>query len=109
MAGLVLASLILAFGNVNYYNQGAGYRFTIWVAVVATVYALVANGMYIFSGFKGKLKQAGGAISHIGFAALLLGILISSSKKKCFLTIPREYLCSSVRIARKNQERTLHW
>ncbi|HET7897272.1 MAG TPA: cytochrome c biogenesis protein ResB, partial [Flavisolibacter sp.] len=34
------------------------------------------------TGFRGSLKRAGGAISHVGFALLLVGILISSSKKE---------------------------
>lgn len=54
----------------------------VWVAVIAAVYSLVANASYVFTGAKGKLKKAGGAIAHIGFATLLLGILISSSKKE---------------------------
>ncbi|CAA9514566.1 MAG: Cytochrome c heme lyase subunit CcmF, partial [uncultured Segetibacter sp.] len=30
---------------------------------------------------RGKLKSAGASVAHIGFAMVLLGILISSSKK----------------------------
>lgn len=82
IAGLVLGGLILAFGNVNYSEKGYGYMAAVWVAVVAATYALVANASYIFTGQKGKIKKAGGAIAHFGFATLLLGILISSSKKE---------------------------
>jgi cytochrome c-type biogenesis protein CcmF len=82
IAGLVIAALILAFGDINYSEKGYGYMAAIWVAVVAAVYSLVANGSYIFTGVKGKIKKAGGAIAHFGFAMFLLGILISSSKKE---------------------------
>lgn len=82
IAALLLAGVILAFGNINYNENGYGYMAAIWIAVVAATYSLVANGMYIFTGSKGNLKKAGGAIAHFGFATLLLGILISSSKKE---------------------------
>ena len=82
IAGLVIAGLILAFGDINYNEKGYGYMAAIWIAVVAAVYSLIANGSYIFTGVKGKLKKAGGPIAHFGFAMLLLGILISSSKKE---------------------------
>jgi cytochrome c-type biogenesis protein CcmF len=54
----------------------------VWIAVVAATYSLIANASYIFIGIRGNLKKAGGAFAHVGFAMLLLGILISSSKKE---------------------------
>ena len=54
----------------------------IWIAVACSVYAIVANAAYIWLGLKGKLKLSGGSISHFGFGLVLLGILISSSKKE---------------------------
>jgi cytochrome c-type biogenesis protein CcmF len=82
IAGLAVGALILAFGNINYDEKGLGYMAAIWIAVVASVYSLIANASYIFTGIKGNLKKAGGAIAHFGFAMMLLGILISSSKKE---------------------------
>ncbi|HEY0355860.1 MAG TPA: cytochrome c-type biogenesis CcmF C-terminal domain-containing protein, partial [Flavisolibacter sp.] len=82
ITGMIAAGLILAFGDINYSNQGIGYQATIWVAVAAVVYSVIANGAYIFTGLRGRVKNAGGAISHVGFALMLLGILISSSKKE---------------------------
>jgi len=81
LVGVVLSALILGFGDINYGKQGIGYQATIWIAVIAAVYSIVANGTYIFTGFKGKLANAGGAIAHLGFALMLLGILVSASKK----------------------------
>jgi cytochrome c-type biogenesis protein CcmF len=82
VAGLVLAALVLAFGNINYRVQGIGFQSVIWLAVLAAVFSVVTNGWYIWSGLKGSMKKAGGAIAHVGFALMLLGILVSSSKKE---------------------------
>jgi cytochrome c-type biogenesis protein CcmF len=79
---VVLASLILGFGHINYEKKTIGFMAAIWVAVACSVYALIANAGYIWIGLKGKLKLSGGSISHMGFAMVLLGILISSSKKE---------------------------
>jgi cytochrome c-type biogenesis protein CcmF len=80
--GLVAGGLVLAFGNIDYREHGIGYLGAIWLALLASVYSLIANGSYIFTGQKGVLKKAGGAIAHVGFAMMLTGILISSSKKE---------------------------
>ncbi|HEU0112825.1 MAG TPA: cytochrome c biogenesis protein CcsA [Flavisolibacter sp.] len=82
IAGLAIGGLIVAIGNINYREYGLGYLSAIWIALVAAIFSLVANGSYIFSGVKANLKRAGGAISHVGFALMLVGILISSSKKE---------------------------
>ena len=82
VASLVIAALILAFGNIDYRDHGIGYLGAIWLAVVAAVYAVVANAAYIWLGLSGRLKVSGGSIAHMGFALMLVGILISSSKKE---------------------------
>ena len=82
LVGLALGLVILAFGDINYYKQGIGYQATIWIGVIASVFSIVANGAYIFSGLKGRLRNAGGTIAHIGFTMMMLGILISASKKE---------------------------
>jgi cytochrome c-type biogenesis protein CcmF len=82
LAALIVAGLILAFGEIDYRDHGIGYLVAIWIAVAASVYAVIANASYIFLGMKGNLKRSGGAIAHVGFGLLLAGILISSSKKE---------------------------
>src|SRR6478672_4226990 len=82
VAALIIGSLILAFGNIDYRDHGIGYLGAVWLAIVAAVYAVIANGAYIWLGIKGRLKLSGGSIAHLGFGMLLLGILISSSKKE---------------------------
>lgn len=78
----VIATLILAFGKVNYEKEGAGFMAAIWIAVACSVYTIVANAAYIWLGLKGQLKLSGGSVAHVGFGMVLLGILISSSKKE---------------------------
>ncbi len=78
----VAATLILVFGKVNYEKKTIGFMAAIWVAVASAVYAIIANAAYIWIGLKGKLKLSGGSIAHLGFGMVLLGILISSSKKE---------------------------
>ncbi|RYZ24441.1 MAG: cytochrome c assembly protein [Chitinophagaceae bacterium] len=82
VAAVVLAGIILAFGGINYREYGAGYMAAIWVALVAGIYAVIANAAYIWTGANGKLRAAGGSVAHVGFGMLLVGILISSSKKE---------------------------
>ncbi len=79
---VVLAALVLGFGNINYEKHGPGYLGAIWLAVAFSVYAIVANAAYIWLGMKGKLNLSGGSISHVGFGLVLLGVLLSSSKKE---------------------------
>jgi len=78
----VVAGLILAFGNINYDKYGIGFLVFIWTAIACAVFAIIANLSYIWIGLKGKLKLSGPSIAHFGFGMMLLGILISSSKKE---------------------------
>ena len=78
----VAAGLILYFGNINYDKYGIGYLSFIWIAVACSVFAFIANLAYIWIGIKGNLKLSGPSVAHLGFAMMLLGILISSSKKE---------------------------
>jgi cytochrome c-type biogenesis protein CcmF len=76
------ASAVVALGNINYYKQGPMYLGAIWLAIACSIYAIVANAAYIWIGVKGRLNLSGGSIAHFGFGLVLLGILISSSKKE---------------------------
>ncbi len=76
------ATAILLFGDINYTRKGPVYQASIWLAVACSVYAVIANAAYIWLGVKGKLRLSGGSISHVGFGMVLLGILISASKKE---------------------------
>ena len=76
------AGLILYFGNINYDKYGIGFLIFIWTAIACSVFAIIANLSYIWIGIKGNLKLSGPSVAHFGFGLLLLGILISSSKKE---------------------------
>ncbi len=79
---LALSVLISVLGNIDYDKKGPGFLGAVHVAIFAAVYSIVANASYIWLGFNGKIKKAGAAIAHVGFGLVLLGILISSSKKE---------------------------
>ena len=81
---VIVASLVLAFGNINYLHPIGGYGFlaAIWFAVACSIYAIIANAAYIWLGVKGSLRLSGSSIAHLGFGMVLLGILITSSKKE---------------------------
>lgn len=81
LAALVASAVLLLY-QVNYEKEGPGFMAAIWVAVAASIYAIVANAAYIWIGLKGKLNLSGGSVSHLGFGMVLLGILISSSNKE---------------------------
>lgn len=78
----VAAALVLQFGDINYTKESFGYLIFIWVGVACSIYAIIANAAYIWIGMKGKLRLSGGSIAHVGFGMVLLGILLSSSKKE---------------------------
>lgn len=79
---LLISLSISVFGNIDYTEKGIGFLAAIHIAIFAAVYGVVANAAYIWRGLNGKMKSAGPSIAHVGFALLLLGILISSSKKE---------------------------
>jgi cytochrome c-type biogenesis protein CcmF len=76
------AILFIIFGEINYTKKGPVFQGAIWLAVISSIYAIVANAAYIWLGIKGSLKLSGGSIAHVGFGMVLLGILISSSNKE---------------------------
>lgn len=79
---VIAAALVLAFGNINYEKYGIGYLTAIWIAVASTLFTVIANLSYIWLGVKGSLKLSGPSVAHFGFGLMLLGILISASKKE---------------------------
>lgn len=82
LIALIASLSISIFGDINYTKYGIGYLAAIHLSIFAAVYAVVANGMYIVTGIKGKMIKAGASIAHVGFGLTLLGILISASKKE---------------------------
>lgn len=79
---LVISLCVSLFGNIHYDKYGIGFLAAIHMALFASIYSVVANAAYIWTGLKGKLKAAGGSIAHVGFAMFLVGVLLSSAKKE---------------------------
>jgi cytochrome c-type biogenesis protein CcmF len=78
----IVTALMAIFYPITYSKQGAGFLGAIYIALFAAIYAVIANAAYIWIGLNGKLKTAGGSIAHLGFAVMILGMLISSGNKK---------------------------
>ncbi len=51
------------------------------VLLIFSLFAVFANAEYWLSILKGKVSKSGAAIAHIGFALVLIGVLISTSKR----------------------------
>ncbi|WP_462248694.1 cytochrome c biogenesis protein CcsA [Ferruginibacter sp.] len=81
IAAVITAALAI-FYPITYYAKGAGFLGAVYIALFASIYAVVANAAYIWTGLNGKLKAAGASIAHLGFAIMILGMLISSGNKK---------------------------
>lgn len=79
---LFFGGLFVIFGEINYDKKGPVFQGALWLAVLSSIYTIVANAAYIWLGIKGSLKLSGGSIAHVGFGMVLLGILISSSNKE---------------------------
>ncbi len=78
----ILTALLAIFYPITYYKQGAGFLGAVYLTMFTAIYAIVANAEYIRTGLKGQLKNAGASFTHIGFAIMIAGILISSGNKK---------------------------
>ncbi len=81
LIAVVISLSISFFGHISYDKKGPGFLFAIHLAIFAAVYSVVANAAYIWQGLNGKIKAAGASVAHVGFGLVLVGILISSSKK----------------------------
>lgn len=55
-------------------------EFPLVILIFTTVFAIAANFTYLVRFVRGTFDAAGGSVAHIGFALLLLGALISTSR-----------------------------
>ena len=78
---IIITAIVYIFVGVAFKEKGIGFEGAIYVAMFASIYAIVANIFFWMTMQKAKLKSAGSSIGHIGFGMVLLGILISSSNK----------------------------
>ena len=82
LLAVIITALLVIFYPITYYKQGAGFLGAVYVAIFATIFSVVANASYIWTVLHGNLKSAGASIAHLGFALMIVGILISSANKK---------------------------
>jgi cytochrome c-type biogenesis protein CcmF len=82
VVALAISASISIWGGIHYNKFGMGFLAAIHLALFAAVYAVVSNIGYIWTGVNGKLRLAGASVAHVGFGLLLVGVLISSSKKE---------------------------
>jgi cytochrome c-type biogenesis protein CcmF len=82
IVAILISAAVSVFGNIGYDKFGPGFLAAIHLALFGGVYTVVANVGYIWSGLNGKLKAAGASVGHVGFGLMLVGILISSSKRE---------------------------
>jgi len=71
---LFITALLITFGGIN--------KLPYIALLTASVFALVANMAIILGILKGSYRLSGGAITHIGVALMLIGILWSSGYQK---------------------------
>ncbi|MBC8048140.1 MAG: hypothetical protein H7Y00_15180, partial [Fimbriimonadaceae bacterium] len=73
-------SLVLAIVSAILLDYKIVSPFTL--LLFAAYFALLGNLQYIVTVLKGRLKVSGGSVAHIGFAILLVGILISNANQQ---------------------------
>ncbi len=81
IVSLIIGSLIVFVGKINYMDHGIGFLIAIDLLIYAAVFGVVANISYIYTVLNGKMKNAGASVAHFGFGLMLLGIVISTSKQ----------------------------
>jgi cytochrome c-type biogenesis protein CcmF len=79
---LVISVLLTVFGGIDYDKYGTGFLVAIHMTLWTGVYAVVANGSYMWKVMRSNLKAAGASVGHIGFGLMVVGILISSANKE---------------------------
>lgn len=70
MITLILSAIFITLGEVR--------TISYIVLLTAATFAVVANGTILLNIFRGNYKLSGGAVTHIGVALMLIGILFSS-------------------------------
>lgn len=58
------------------------YRLDYVLLIFCGLFSILANAQYVFQVLNGKWKIAGGSVSHIGFAIMLIGILVSQGRQE---------------------------
>ena len=86
LIAVIVTALLVIFYPLTYYKQGPGFLGALYFALFASIYSVVANAGYIWSGLNGKFKSAGGSVAHLGFTLMIAGMLISAGNKEVIST-----------------------
>lgn len=79
----ITASLIIAIVITSLFIYLLNYNNWYYILLMfSSIFAVAANFDYILRVLNGKIAKSGAGIAHIGFALILLGALISTSKKQ---------------------------
>ncbi|WP_460955303.1 cytochrome c biogenesis protein CcsA [Spirosoma litoris] len=103
---LLISAGLIAFGEM----KNPVYM----ILLVSSIFALVANGSILLAVVRGNYRLSGGAISHIGMALMLIGILYSAGYTKVISLNTSGLLISNQEEFTKdnnkqNKENTLLW
>lgn len=79
---IIVTAIIAYLYPIEYHKKGPGFLAAVYLAFFACLFAVIGNAAYIQTVLKFKLKSAGGAIAHVGFALMIAGMLISSGNKE---------------------------
>lgn len=78
----ITASVALYFNTKVPYVQNLSTRITFTILLVFSLFSAICNMDYWLRFLKGKIRNSGSSLAHIGFSLLMLGALISMSKKQ---------------------------
>jgi len=79
----LMVSFLLSWAYpLQFISKGNGFLWSLYFGLFSMIYTVVANGIYIATGFKFKMKLAGSSLAHIGFGLMIGGMIISSANKK---------------------------
>lgn len=83
LGALIITALVTNLIVRNYDKSLDAFQLASYFSLIfAGLFSILANGSIIFSIIKGNYLVSGGAITHIGMAMMLLGILFSSGYSK---------------------------
>ncbi len=83
---IVISGIVFWVQPIAYIKEGEFYRILISLSLVAAIYAFIINLWYWADVVKRKVINWGSTFSHMGFALLIVGILISSANQKIVST-----------------------
>jgi cytochrome c-type biogenesis protein CcmF len=76
---LLVAASIIVFTN---FNEAKSQTWKYIIILTTALFGVIANGAILWDVVKGNFKVAGGAITHIGIALMVIGVLFSAGYSK---------------------------